>query len=264
MGINKLISVKVPVLNAIQDMGIDITKDVPTFTRWAVWAEKHGIGSYYSLQRKRAVLKVNGCVAELPCEASFVQGVLLGDFGCDCGDLFSMCFNSFGIVGAATTDTFLIIDRPDTNQQVSILGIKWEVQNNKLIFKQNLNALNVNSTTTVPQITTPQKVTIQYLGIETDKDGFPMVVEGHQEAIAAYIGYMFCKRSRFSPVKMDHGDLQWHWREWMRLASEARASDAELSDTDRQEIAAMISDPYIGRGMEVGMHGRTTSSGGYR
>jgi len=240
MAINNLVSIKVPVLHALEDMGIDISKDVPVFTRWAVDAEKNGIGSYYSYKRKRHVLTMKDCRAKLPCDAATVQVALLGDHGCDCEDLFNSCLASAPFIATSAQDTFLVIDNADSNAP-TVSGVKWEVTQGYLVLKSNQDG---------------QKVTIQYLGFELDEDGFPKVVSGHVMAIVEYIMYKYAVRSRFSPVKMDHTDVRRHWLEWMRLASSARADDAELSETDRMEIIAMIHDPWIGYGMEVGMFGR--------
>lgn len=236
MAVNKLVSIKIPVLNALEDMGIDIAKDRPVFTRWASEAERE-IGSYYSYRKKIKVLNIDHCVATLPCEAAFVQYAILGDHGCECDDLFNRCSTSSTILGASTTDTFLIVDAFNSDTSVSLSGVRWEVQDNKLIFTRNYDL---------------QKVTVQYLGFQEDAEGFPLVMENHIGAIVEYIMYRYAVRSRFTPVKMDHSDISRLWREWMRLASHARADDAELSDSDRQEIVSMIHDPFMGYGMNIG------------
>lgn len=234
MSMNKLVSIKVPVLNAIEDMGLDIAKDVPTFTRWAADAEKQ-IGSYYSFVRKIDVITAKNCTVNLPCDCSHVQYVILGDYGCDCSDLFSRCYVASTSIGASTTDTFLIIDKPETGNVV-LGGLLWEVQNGQIVFNKDYNN---------------QKVTVQYLGFKTDEDGFPLVGENHVEAIVTYIMYKFARRSRFSPIKMDHMDVRELWREWNRLASNSRADDGEITDVDRQQIVGMISDPFIGYGLDA-------------
>ena len=237
---NKLLSIKIPVSNALEDMGIDIAKDIPTFTRWATDAEK-SIGSYYSLCKKIEVIKVKHCSAKVPCDAAFIQMVLLGNFGCDCWDLFTRCTQNFDTLTAAVSDTFLIIDSPGTDNGVVLGGPKWEVQGGNIVFTRDYDN---------------QYITIQYLGLKTDEDGFVLVGENHVEAIVNYIMYKYAVRSRFSPDKMDHGDKAFFWREWMRLSSSARADDGQLSDSDRQEIVSMIHDPYIGYGLEVGMNNK--------
>lgn len=244
MSVNRLISIKVPVLNALQDMGMDIAKDVVVFTRWAVEAERDHIGSYYSYKRKRAVLTIKNCTAILPCDSAFVQGMILGDHGCDCEDLFERCFSSLTTFRQETVKTFFVIDQPSEGQIITLSDLKWEIQQGKLVLKNNHDG---------------EKITIQYLGFETDEDGFPKVMENHVPAIVEYIMYKVAVRSRFSPQKMDHADIQRHWREWMRQASHARAEDAQLSETDRAEIIAMIHDPFIGYGLETGMFNRNDS-----
>lgn len=237
MSVNRLVSIKIPVLNAFQDMGIDHTKDLPTFTRWAADAERE-IGSFYSYKKKNQVLTIKGCTASLPCDSAFVQGVVLGDCGCDCGELFTNIFTTATTIGADIDNTFLLVDKSDPNfnsaSPFAVSDIRWKVQQGSLIFNKNYDG---------------QKITIQYLGFSTDCDGFPEVMENHVEALVTYIQYKYAVRSRFSPVKMDHTDKMFFWKEWMRLASHARADDAELSETDRIEIVSMIHDPFCGYGM---------------
>lgn len=233
--INKLVSIKEPVLNSLEDMGIDSTKDIPVITRWASEAERM-IGSYYSYRKKWKTYTLDGCSVELPCDAKTVQGVVLGDFEGECEDIFEKFFLSGQVINANTTDTFMIIDKPDPNQQVQIGGVKWEVQDNNLVFKTKL---------------IKQKITIQYLGLLCDEDGFPKVGENHLIAIVEYIMYKYALRSRFTPNKMDLADVQRFARNWDVLAMDARAVDAEISDSDRQEIIGMISNPWIGYGMEL-------------
>lgn len=228
-----MVSIDIPVLNALEDMGIDVTKDIPTFTRWAAEAEKE-IGSYFSYKRKRAVLTISNCSAKLPCDAAFVQGALLGDHGTDCAELFKQSFDVAVSLAAEQSDTFLVVSVPDPNSTIALSGLKWQAQQGNFVLSHNYDK---------------QKVTIQYLGFSLDDRGLPLICEGHAEAIVEFIMYKFCVRSRFSPIKMDHSDIQRHYKEWNRLCSHARADDAEISESDRNEIISMIHDPWIGYGM---------------
>ena len=236
--INRLVSIKNPVLNALQDMGIDIAADVPVFTRWAADAEKNGIGSHYSYTKQIEVLTIENCTVELPVNATYVQYVVLGDYGCECVDLFDVINRSIpSLTGFNTDNTFLIVDA-NGDQSCSQSSIKWTVQNGKLIFRKDYKG---------------EKITVQYLGLERDQQGFPMVMENHVEAIVEYIMYKYCVRSKFSPLKMTDSDRAWHYKQWNILASEARATDSIISDSDRQEIIAMIHNPYIGYGADVAL-----------
>src|SRR4051812_41004107 len=85
--VSRLVSIKNPVFDAFDDMGIDITNDVPVFTSWAVRAAKD-IGNLGSKARIIKVVDVVNCQAKIPTCMTDVQYVVLGDYGCDCEDLF--------------------------------------------------------------------------------------------------------------------------------------------------------------------------------
>jgi len=236
MSINKLISIKQAIIEATDDMGFDITRDRPTFAMWAVRAEKD-IGSYYSYKRKRAVLTIKGCCAELPCSAAYLKTVVMGDHGCDCEKLMNNLYTWASSINVAQSETFLIIDRPDTNN-FCLGGVRYGVQDNNILFDSNLDG---------------QKVTIEYLGLEEDCDGFVMVNENHVPAIIEYIMWKFCVRSRFSNLKMELGDTKMHQAEYFRLASDARAMDATLTESERNEILDMLHSPFSGFGLDIGI-----------
>lgn len=225
-------------LQAAKDMGIDLTRDKPTFAMWAVRAEKD-IGSYYSYKRIRKVLTISGCRAELPCAAAYLKAAVLGDHGCDCDKLMGSLYSWASSVTASSNQVFLLIDQPDTSDQFCLGGISWEVQDNSLLFNKNLDG---------------QKVTIEYLGLEEDCDGFVLCNENHVPAIIEFIMWKFCVRSRFSQNKMDAGDVKEHKYEYFRLASDAKALDATLTDIERAEIVAMLHDPFTGIGLDIGMN----------
>ncbi len=240
MSINKLVSIKVPILEAFGDIGLDHTKNYPDFVRWAVRAEKE-IGSAQSLQRLIRVLTVDKYRAELPCEAMYVQKVLLGDFGKDAIDLFDYyCNPNYNAVFTAS-DTFLVVDNPGASKEVIVGRLKWEVQDNHIILSGNYDK---------------QKITVQILGIDKDEDGLPKVCENHVEAIVAHIQYRYALRSRFTPNKMDMGDVQTLLRNWGSLAAEARAMDDQPSESDHKEMVRLLHNSFSGYGFEVNMHNR--------
>lgn len=241
MSINKLITIKDAINDAFEDIGIDTTFQMPIFMRWATRAEKE-IHSYYGWVKKHKVLTFTGCTVKLPIDAMRVQYVLMGDHGCECTDLISSVsrWASSSVSVANTTvsqnEVFLVIDKADDSFGCS--GIYYEIQDNSLVFRNNYEE---------------QQVTIQYLGLNEDCDGFLMVGENHIDAINYYIKYRYATRSRFSPVKMELGDVMYFKKEWERLCKEARADDAIPSEPERAAIVAMLHDPYVGWGLNVGM-----------
>ncbi len=239
MAINKLISIKEAILEASEDMGFDLTRDKPTFAMWAVRAEKD-IGSYFSYKRKRAVLTVTNCRAELPCNAAYLKAVVSGDQGCDCGEMFAGLLSDPQWVEEGVTlfgsHVFSLVDIPFGGTAFGWYS-RYEIQDNCIVFASNMDG---------------QKVTVEYLGLEEDCDGFVMVSENHKPAIIEFIMWKFCIRSRFSPIKMELGDLVMHQKEYFRLASDARAIDGELTPVEREACVAMLHDEYGGYGISVG------------
>lgn len=246
MSINKLISVDNVIINLLDELGLDHTKYRPMFVNWATMAER-SIGSYYQFKRKHVVLEICGCVAEMPCDAVYLQRAIMGDLGVGCADLFNQvcgCLGNLNNVNATVTagsidsTSFLVVDLPASATQeggsFSFGFVPHHVQDNKLIFDQNRDG---------------QKVTVQYLGIEVDKDEIPLIGENHTEAIAEYCMWKFRRRRIKSGV--DLGLARDHEKRWHELATRSRGDDAELSDTDRIRIVQMLHDPYIGKGLPL-------------
>ena len=242
MSINKLVSVNNVIINLLDDLALDHTKYKPMFTNWAIWAEKQ-IGSFYQYEKKFAVLDICGCHAELPCDAKYLQRAIMGDRGCDCTDLYnSVCGNLLSNVnvtsGSFDSTSFLVVDLPASataeSGTFSFGFVGYDIQDNKIIFKQNLDG---------------QKVTIQYLGLKCDCDGIPLVGENHLEALAEYCMYKFRRRNPKSGIQL--GMIRDHKQAWEQLAARARGDDAEVNDSDQKRIVALLHDPYAGKGLPL-------------
>jgi len=239
MSINKLISIKTPIVDAMESLNIDHDKLIPKFTRWAVLAEKE-IGSTFQFEKKKAVLDVVGCVANLPNDAAFVQVAILGDHGCGCDDLMNtVCgyFNPASAYGTAS-NTFLVIDvgsSPDN--PTSFSRLQYEIQNNKLILPYNKDASHI---------------TIQYYGAVCDEDGFPKVGENHVLALTWYIKWNYYQSSWKN--SLDYGFMNKCESEWHRECSHARAQDNILSESDRRLMVGQYHNPYVGIGLSIGMY----------
>jgi len=242
MSINKLISIKNPIINAMDLLGLDHTNHLPLFMTWAYQAETE-IGSYYQFERQWAVLDVCGCSAQLPDNCVKVEGAIIGSHDTNCGSIFSKVFSN-PIVNLAqnSSTTFLVVDAGGLEETSACGIIPYSYQNNKIIF--DVEAKN-------------DKVTIQYLGYSVDCDGFMQISENHIEAIAHHILYKWYMRKR-NKTNGDRADMQWNFREWDRLCAHSRALDSQLTETEREEIARLYHDPYSGRGLYVGMNTNNT------
>lgn len=245
MSINRLISIKNPIINAFDKVGVDRAKDLPVFTTWAIQAEKE-IGSHYALVKEKKVLDIHGCKAELPCNAVYLQFAIMGVQDCSCNDLRSLCStNTFANEIADNTgsirldfNSFLIVDQVAGGGVGIWNNVQYEIQGNQIVFYQNLDG---------------QSVTIQYIGYKLDEDGFPMVSENHVRAITEYIEWQYCSRSKYSSNPLPDNLIQEHKREWFRLCSHARAEDAIPSPSEQSDIAQILNDPYSGRSVSDGM-----------
>jgi hypothetical protein len=240
MSINKLISIKNPIVDAMDQLGIDYIQDIPVFTRWAVLAEKN-IGSYFQFELKRKVIDIVGCTACLPEDAAFLQMAILGDLGDDCANLFTtacsqVALSSATLNASAETTTFLIVDM-GTGYTSYIGSIPHVVQNNKVILNQNLDG---------------QSLTVQYLGYKCDEEGFLMVGENHIQAITWFIIWRYYFRMK-RKNSLDYGQMNKAEQEWHRECANSRARDGAPTDSEQQEMAMMIANPYSGNSLGVGM-----------
>lgn len=249
MSINKSISIKNPIVDAMDALSIDHDKLIPKFTRWATQAETE-IGAWPQYVLKREVLDIKNCVAYLPNDAVYVDIAMMGDLGCDCGDLRALYCGWGGVnlpssYGTAA-NTFLVVDIGDAANGGSLRGyVNFNIQNNKMIFEHNHDG---------------QKVTVQYLAYETDCEGFFTVGQNHVLAIKWFIIWMYYY-SKTNLNSLEYGKMNKAEQEWHRECSHARAQDSMLTDSDRRKIVGMYHNPYIGHGLWVGMN--TTLGNGY-
>lgn len=237
MSQNKLVSIKHAIIDAIDQLGLDHHHDIPVFTRWASQGEKKIGGSESVLKRQWKVLDIVNCHAKLPEDARYVQMAIIGDLGCDCENLF---YSTCGILSTTTFSTnagngIYVVDV--SSDYTTVLGsVPHVIQDNKIILNNNYDG---------------QKITIQYLGYERDEEGFLKIGENHVDAIKWYIVWLYLVRKR-DLNSLEYGKMNMAKLEWNMQASNARATDNQITDSEREEIAQMLYDPLSGRGMAVG------------
>ncbi|MFA7287673.1 MAG: hypothetical protein WC055_02235 [Melioribacteraceae bacterium] len=241
MSINKLISVRNPIIDAQDFLGIDHDKDVPWFTRLATLAEQQ-IGSYYQYERKRKVINISNCVACLPNDAVLVEAAILGDLGEDCDNLFASACGGVGsnsVTNVNSNGLFLVVDlSPSPDSSISFGKVDYSIQNNKIIFDRSRDG---------------QKVTVQYIRYKTDCDGFIEVGENHVNAIRWYIIYHYLfRKSGSNYIERDKMNIA--FQEWNRECRHARAEDNRLTESQYREVARAYNNPMSGRGLWQGMY----------
>ncbi len=235
MSINKLVSIKNAVLDAQDMLGLDNDALRPLFTTWATYAEKE-IGGQ-GVIRKFAVIDICGCTAQLPCDVKKMRGAILGEHDPNCGSIFSNRIGGSINFSSDVGNQFIVVDAGSINETTNCGMVPYEIQDNKMVFNYDVNET---------------KMTIMYDGYASDCDGFIKIGENHVAAISEYIQYMYWKRKR-NKDNQEVNSMNMAYREWDRLCAHARALDAELTESDREEIAQLYNDPYAGRGLYTGM-----------
>lgn len=247
MSINKLISVKNPIIDAQDYLGIDHDKDIPFFMKLAITAEKQ-IGSYYQYERTKKVITISNCTACLPNDAVLVEVAILGDLGENCDNLLNRYCGGTGsnsVTNVNSNGLFLVVDlSPTTSGTINFGYVNYEIQNNKMIFDSSRDG---------------QIITIQYIKYKTDCDGFIEVGENHVDAIREYIIWQYTRRQRQKNY-IDRDMMALAEREWNRLCRNARAEDNRLTETQYNEFSRQWNNPMSGKGLWQGMY---TTLGNY-
>jgi len=245
MSINKLVSIKNAIINALDYVGVDRTQDMPVLMNWALEAEREIGHTSHDLTRQKVVLDVHCCTAELPCNAEILEFALFGSHDCSCNDLrdwylsFEKSFDSSGgATGGFDGGNFFVIDMSGDYCGWGN-GLLYEIQNNKIVFHQSLKHSHI---------------TIQYLGLELDDEGFAKVSENHLRAIRQYILWQYGERSKYSANPMGIQNIELAKQEWFRLCKHARADDKKLSPSEQSLLGNILNNnPYNGHGLSIGM-----------
>lgn len=80
------------------------------------------------------------------------------------------------------------------------------------------------------------EVTISYLSIPLDEDGFPYVKEDHVPAIIAYIKYALLQ-ANFDDGKVQMAVYQTRYREWLMRKLKAKSRDATPNDAEMERLS---------------------------
>lgn len=242
MSINKLISIRNPIIDAQDMMGIDHDKDIPFMTRLATLAEKE-IGSYFQYERAKTVLTIANNVALLPADAVLVEYGMLGDHldNANCDSWLNNTIANNNVTNVNSNGLFLVVDISDsTANSFSFSPVNYSIQNNKMIFTNACSS---------------DKITITYLKFKTDCDGFLEVGENHVNAIREYIVWMYLRR-KSGKNYIDRDMMNMAQQEWNRECRHARAEDNRLTQPEIARVASLYNNPMSGRGLWQGM--RTT------
>jgi hypothetical protein len=232
MSIQRQVSIKRAVQQAMDNLGIETNDIIPKFQVWAVEAENR-IGSYTQYERKIFVLDINGCTVELPCEVVAVNAVLIGDHGCNCGMTFRNVYTTLNSQSrTSSVFGFLVID----GGQVSMnTNISWTISDNHLVFSSSYPT---------------GKITIETLSRRVDAIGWPLINENHVYPIAEFISWMYMKMARHKVGGYNYSrtEIQDQFMTWSRMAAHAHAQDGEPGPAQIASMVSLYNDPLSGLG----------------
>lgn len=241
MSINKLISIRNPIVEAQDLLGLDHDKDIPFFMNIATNAEKQ-IESYFQYERARKVIDVIHNTALLPNDAVLVECASLGDHlnNSNCDGIFNNIIANNNVTNVNSNGLFLVVDISDVNANTGFnyTQLDYSIQNNKMIFNNACNA---------------DKITIRYIKYKTDCDGFLEIGENHVNAIKWYIVWMYNVRSK-NKNYIDRDMMAMYEREWNRECRHARAEDNRMTALEKTLAANSYNNPMSGRGLRQGMY----------
>jgi len=236
-------------LDSIVNDLIDETNDVyenmrPTLMEWAKKCDLR-ISSEYQFQRKYAEMVPTGCCLDIPCDGVHVLGIILGHYDIDCGIYFDDVFNGgykyeeitfYDSLGLPITWSFKWLDN-----SVYSVQTRWHIEGNKVVFEDCLDG---------------QDITMCYLGYaNTDAKGYPLVNESHADAIVRFLKIKILEKEKHRKlisneyINQISADIANEKKEYKRAVRLARAEDMTPTNSERNDIAAMLNNPLTGHGI---------------
>lgn len=223
------VSIRQALINFRDDTAQGHTNDTPVLLEWAKRAEFR-INSKPALSRSIGVFDVKNCRVTLPASALGVLLVFDGDKGCDCNQLFTQALSYYGQYGITNIGTNLFFYfQPQGSETLNIL-LNYEWQQDSIVFYGTI----------------PKQVTVWYVHLPTDEEGFPLVSANHIEAITAFLEYMKAKQTTWGKKGFSFSEVNFLKNEWHRLCADAGARDLEPSMADREIIRRLTNDMLIG------------------
>ena len=235
-------------LNRIVNDFIDQTNDVhenmrPTLIEWAKQTDLK-IDTEYQFSRKYAVMTPSNCCMDIPCDGVHVLGIILGDYGVNCGLYFDDVYGgSYNYQELTFTDS---LGLPITwsfswyDDSVHAIETRWHIEGNQIVFDDCLDG---------------SPVTICYLGYKNvDQKGYPMVNESHRDALTKKLEIMILGREKHRKlisgeyINQITSEIELLRKEYNKAVRRARADDMDPSNSALNDIAAMLNNPLTGHG----------------
>lgn len=232
------ISIKRIIGNVVGNLGLkNVSQHIDDFARWAVEAENK-IGTDNSYEEKECLLQIKNMKTCLPDDLVYLNALKYYDNEIEFSEknfsMFNKNVSNGGSVHLATIYATKLnnANTSQTNTTTgSSYGVNTEFVNNNLVFSLKNRYIYVNS----PEV---KEFGISYVGISLDEDGFPLVAESHEDAVAQYLMWKYKSIDYFNG-KIPHHVYKELESRWYYLCAQARGDDELPSPPELEYLANM-------------------------
>ena len=218
------ISIRRIIGNVVGNLGLkNVSQHIDDFARWAVEAENL-IGTSNSYVEKECLIPVKNMKACLPDDLVMLTALKYNDTEIEFSDknfkMFDKNVTNGGSVHLATIYAAKLNNANTSQTQEttgSSYGVNTEFVTNNLVFSLRNRYIYVN----VKDVT---EIGISYEGIAIDDEGFPLVAESHELAVAQYLMWKY-KSIDYYNGKIPHHVYKELESRWYFLCGQARGND---------------------------------------
>lgn len=200
-----LVTVKQLIASVFLRLELDDSRDEVVFNEW-IWDALREIGPS-RLDKKRACMDMHDLCFNLPHDYSSAIDLNLLDSS---GAIYSYHYSETGFLESEVNN------RSDSRGQNASLSGGY----NRLTIVENKRSFSLSSNANDLGITSAELV---YYALPMDGDGNILIEEIMQEAVMAFIEYMYIKRERNKDRnKIPMSEVDWHWDKWTKKRQEMR------------------------------------------
>ena len=225
---NGRLSVKTIIANVIRDLQLsDAAQIYDYMIEWAYEAEIL-IGSYDTFIRKECEISFKNNRSPLPRDFyKFISLKVGGSFP----EVTNRDFRLF----SSDSPNLAVKGNFNVPNEVGSPGFPFDQgEENRLVTKFNVDNGYIN----ISSISNGVKGGLAYLAFDLDEEGFPLVKDGHQMAVTAYIIWKY-KNAEYVQGKVTHHVYKELENRWYWLCGKARGDDEMPNPKQLEYIAAM-------------------------
>lgn len=239
MAVKKLVSIREAITQLIDETSSEYISWLPVLVRWAKQSDLR-IGSYYSYSKQYYERTVKNGYVELPLSTVHVLGIIIGQYKDECPDIFNTYLTTTNTETQTVNGEQITYAWDDISSLVIPTKFHWEIQDNSIVFPGS--------------VYDDKYVTIASLNYPEDSEGFPMIIEGHVQAIAEYLKIKVAGKEqwkRFMSNKLTGADRAFiaDLKQQYRFeVGAATADDGEWNDQQIADMSSMLGYPFMGNG----------------